>query len=117
MDDSIGRSVTRQPGLEAAMSALRPGDTRRHVGLPHIYGEAPAAVDAAKSYFLRQAQVVSDLLDDGRPWLMGEAFTGADILLTSCFGMALPYGLQLTETLTAYRARHRASGLRRGDAG
>ncbi|WP_137128075.1 glutathione S-transferase family protein [Roseomonas sp. HF4] len=78
---------------------------RRHVGLAHVYGDAPAAVEAAKVYFLKQVQAVSDTLADGRPWLMGETFSGADILLTSCFAMALPHGLPLTDTLAAYRDR------------
>lgn len=78
---------------------------RRHVGLPQIYGEAPAAVQAAKAYSQRQVRTVADMLADGRTWLLGEGFTGADLLLASCLGMAQPYGLPLDGTLTAFRER------------
>ena len=78
---------------------------RRHVGLAQIYGEAPAAVASAKVYFQRQIQKVSDALSDGRPWLLGDTFTGADILLTSCFVMAKPHDIQLADILIAYRDR------------
>lgn len=81
---------------------------RRHVGLPHIYGEAPEAVRAARAYFERQAGTVATLLGDGRPWLLGEAFTGADILLTTCLDWAAISEVALPDPLLAYQARARA---------
>ena len=78
---------------------------RRHAGLPEICGEAPAAVEAAKAYFLQQAGTVADVLADGRPWLMGDEFGGTDILLASCVAMALPYAVPVPDALLAHRAR------------
>jgi glutathione S-transferase len=78
---------------------------RRHLGLPGIYGEAPIAVEAALAYFQRQAGSVAMALDDGREWLMGSRFTGADILLTTCLTWATRLELPLAESLTRYRDR------------
>ncbi|MBV1796519.1 glutathione S-transferase family protein [Siccirubricoccus sp. G192] len=78
---------------------------RRHVGLPQVYGEAPTAVEAATTYFQKQVQTVAAALDDGRRWLLGEAFSGADMLLTTCLDWALRYELPLTNGLLAFRDR------------
>lgn len=79
---------------------------RRHVGLPEVYGEAPAAAEAARANFLRQAETIEAHLGDGRPWLLGDAFSGADILLATCLAWAtLRYQLPLGERLTAYLGR------------
>jgi glutathione S-transferase len=80
---------------------------RRHLGLPAIYGEAPVAVDAAFAYFQRQIGSVAATLDDGRPWLMGERFTGADILLTTCLTWAARLEQPLADSLIRYT--HRAT--------
>lgn len=78
---------------------------RRHVGLVHEYGDAPAAVVAAKAYFQRQVTAVTEALKDQRAWLLGDRFTGADILLTTCLDWAVRYGLPLADRLVAYLAR------------
>ena len=78
---------------------------RRHLGLPEVYGEAPAAVEAAAAYFQRQVRSVDAALADGRPWLLGEAFGGADILLTTCLEWALHYGLPLADGLRGFLGR------------
>lgn len=78
---------------------------RRHVGLVHEYGDAPAAVVAATAYFQRQVGTVAEALDDGRTWLLGDRFTGADMLMTTCLDWAVRYGLPLADSLTAYLAR------------
>ena len=78
---------------------------RRHLGLPQVYGEAPAAVEAAPAYFGTQARTVAASLDDGRRWLLGEAFSGADILLATCLDWALRYELPLADSLLAFRDR------------
>ncbi len=75
---------------------------RRHLGLPEIYGAAPVAVDAAFAYFQRQVASVAAKLDDGRAWLMGERFTGADILLTTCLTWAARLEQPLAPSLVAY---------------
>jgi glutathione S-transferase len=78
---------------------------RRHLGLPAIYGEAPVAVDAAFAYFQRQIASVAETLDDGRPWLMGDHFTGADILLTTCLTWATRLEQPLADSLIRFRDR------------
>lgn len=78
---------------------------RRHVGLVHEYGDAPAAVVAATAYFQRQVGTVAEALEDGRTWLLGDRFTGADILMTTCLDWAVRYELRLADSLMAYLAR------------
>lgn len=64
---------------------------RKHVGLKHLYGEAPVAVEAAREYFARQLQVIIDQLRDaaageeksGETFLLGGTFMACDILLGS----------------------------------
>ncbi len=81
---------------------------RRHHDLTEIYGAAPAAVEVARDYFHRQAATVVSHLDDGRRYLMGERFTGADIALTSTLGIAERYEVALDDALLAYLERTRA---------
>jgi glutathione S-transferase len=78
---------------------------RRHLGLPGIYGEAPVAVDAALAYFQRQIGSVATALDDGRDWLMGARFTGADMLLTTCLTWATRLEQPLADSLVRFRDR------------
>jgi len=80
---------------------------RRHQGLPDVYGEAPNAVTSAAAYFQRQAQVIDDHLAEQGPNLLGETFSCADILLTSCLDMARFFGIPLTDKLETYR-RHQS---------
>ena len=80
---------------------------RRHHGLPGIYGEAPAAVDAAFAYFQRQIAAAAIALDDGRNWLLGDRFSGVDMLMTTC----LTWASRLDQPLPAamLRLRDRAT--------
>jgi glutathione S-transferase len=56
---------------------------RRHGDLSQLYGEAPAAIQAAREYFEKHAGVANAHFADGRPFVCGDQFTGADILLNS----------------------------------
>ena len=78
---------------------------RRHLGLPEIYGAAPIAVESALAYFQRQIGSVGVALNDGRVWLMGDHFTGADILLTTCLTWATRLEQPLADSLVRYRDR------------
>ena len=78
---------------------------RRHEGLPEIYGEAPAASTACRAYFDKQLAAAAVELEDGRPHLLGEGFSGADILMTTCLDWAIHYGLGLPQIFTTYRDR------------
>ena len=82
---------------------------RRHQDLPSIYGEAPAAVQAATEYFARQAGVLDDELVDGRAFLVGDRLTSADIVTVTCCVWAARIGLNLPACLKTYAARHEAS--------
>ena len=78
---------------------------RRHGDLKHIYGEAPAAMTCAAEYFATLLRHAEQALGDGRPHLMGERFTGADILLTTCLTWAVSYKLAVGSTCLDYIKR------------
>jgi glutathione S-transferase len=78
---------------------------RRHGDLRHIYGDAPRANEAAAAYFRRQMRTVERALDDGPRYIMGERFTAADILLSSCITWAVRYGVPVSEQVAAYNQR------------
>ena len=78
---------------------------RRHQDLPETYGEAPEAIQSAQEYFDRMlGAAIPDILAGG-PYLLGDNFSGADILLGSCFQMADHFDLSLPEELAPYRER------------
>ncbi|MBI2961647.1 MAG: glutathione S-transferase family protein [Betaproteobacteria bacterium] len=78
---------------------------RRHEDLKHLYGEAPNAAKAAREIFGKQALVVEKTLAAAGPYILGERFTGADILLTTCLASALRRQIEIPETLQEYLAR------------
>lgn len=78
---------------------------RRHEALAHIYGDAPTANAAARGYFDRMITAAARELEDGRPWLLGKEFSGADIVMTTCLDWALSYDVPLPEPWLAYRER------------
>lgn len=76
---------------------------RRHLGLKHIYGEAPRAVEEAKKYFSEQLGAIADRV--GRPgqFLLAEGFSAADILMITCLDWALSEKIELPGPAAAYR--------------
>ena len=62
---------------------------RKHSDLKDIYGEAPNALRAAREGFLKQVDVADQTLSSHGPLVLGKAFTGVDILLTSCLTSAV----------------------------
>jgi glutathione S-transferase len=78
---------------------------RRHGDLASLYGEAPNAVRAAEEYFAKQVAVAGRALEAGGPFLLGERFSAADILLASCLLWAVHYSLPLSDALHAHRER------------
>lgn len=78
---------------------------RRHRDLANLYGEAPAAIEAAIAGFQKQVAVAEGALIE-RDYLIGEQFTGVDILLTSCLDWAVAYEVGISERLNAYRKYH-----------
>ncbi|MEH2562401.1 glutathione S-transferase family protein [Bradyrhizobium sp. AZCC 2289] len=81
---------------------------RRHGtnrGLAHIYGAAPGVVEKAGEYFRQQLHHVEVSLEDGRRYLMGDRFTSADILLTTCLVWANEYGVGICDNAMPYLER------------
>jgi glutathione S-transferase len=78
---------------------------RRHDGLKHLYGEAPTAVSAAKVYFQEQLGAMEAQFEAMQTYLFDTRLSIADILLTSCLDWALEYGINLPDSVLAYRAR------------
>jgi glutathione S-transferase len=78
---------------------------RRHEGLKHIYGEAPAAVEAAKQYFLHNLEAMAARVESGGPYLIGSRLSAADILLMTCLDWAVSSEIALPDTFSRYRQR------------
>lgn len=78
---------------------------RKHRDLAALYGEAPAAVEAARQGFEKQIRWAEKRLGEA-PYAVGESFSGADILLVSCLDWARAYGFDLAPALETYRERH-----------
>ncbi|HSQ04620.1 MAG TPA: glutathione S-transferase family protein [Burkholderiales bacterium] len=78
---------------------------RRHEDLRAIYGEAPNAVQAARECFARQARAAAERLSAGGPFVLGNRFTGADILLTTCLAGALRRKIEIPRVLHDYVER------------
>ena len=79
---------------------------RKHGDLSSVYGEAPGAMTTARKGFEEQIKIVESQLDR-TTYLIGERFTGVDILLTTCLEWALSYGFDLSPTPREYLARVR----------
>lgn len=78
---------------------------RRHGALKHLYGEAPAALESAAGYFAAQLRHAEQALQDGRRFLVGERFSTADMLLTTCLTWAADYRVLVTPACLAYAER------------
>ncbi|MFV2090834.1 MAG: glutathione S-transferase family protein [Pseudomonadales bacterium] len=80
---------------------------RKHRDLKNLYGDAPAAIDTAITGFNKQVQVAADLLST-QPYLLGDTFSAADLVLMTCLDWAHAYGIELAGSLLSlqeYRAR------------
>ena len=80
---------------------------RKHRDLAALYGEAPAAVETAIEGFTKQIAFADKRLSD-QDHLVGQGFTGADIMLTSCLIWAVAYDIDLPPRLGAYCDRQTA---------
>ncbi len=78
---------------------------RKHRDLAHLYGEAPTVIQAASEGFAKQSAVAELEFADGREFLLGDRFTGVDILLGSCLDWAVAYREPIGPRLAAYRER------------
>ena len=77
---------------------------RRHEALASIYGEAPHAVAAAKSYFKRHVSVAEQHLKN-RKFLIQNNLSVADIFLTTCLAWADRCQIELSNVLQEYLFR------------
>src|SRR6202162_3936524 len=77
---------------------------RRHEGLTHIYGDAPKAIDAGKTYFSHNLEAMAPRIARA-PYLFGERLSIADILLGTCLEWAAISNVVLPPELTEYRRR------------
>lgn len=77
---------------------------RRHLDMPGTYGDAPAAVSAARTYCERALDTAAMRLGSS-PFVMGESFSGADILLTTCLNSAVHRDMSVPRLLLDYRNR------------
>jgi glutathione S-transferase len=78
---------------------------RRHRDLKHIYGDAPVAVESASEYFGTQLRHTVQALGDGRRYLVGDRFSSADMLLTTCLVWAVNYGVPVPPLCRDYADR------------
>ena len=78
---------------------------RRHDGLKQIYGEAPAAVESAKSYFLHNIEAMASQIGNENIYLFGDRLSVADILLMTCLDWASSCGISLPEIVAHYQRR------------
>jgi glutathione S-transferase len=90
------------------MSELDAGSlyvVRRHDGLKQLYGEAPAAVESAKSYFLHNLRAMTRKIEYHLPYWFGERLSVADILLMTCLDWAASERILLPEAAARYHQR------------
>ncbi len=77
---------------------------RKHRDLAHLYGEGPGAIKTAIAGFQKQVAVAAQHLND-RAFLVGDHFSGADLMLTSALEWAKAYDIPLDPGLTEYHER------------
>ena len=77
---------------------------RKHRDLESLYGAAPAAVEAAIDGFNKQIRVADRFLESNE-YLVGDSFSGADLLMTTILTWAEAYGFELSSNLADYSGR------------
>lgn len=77
---------------------------RKHRDLADLYGEAPNAITHAIDGFNKQIKVAEHRLEVS-PYLLGDEFTAADLMLMSVLEWAEAYGIELNPVFAPYRAR------------
>jgi glutathione S-transferase len=80
---------------------------RRHEGLPDVYGAAPDACLAARQYFSRMIDAAATKIEDGRPYLLGEVFSGVDILMMTTIDWASAYSCVCPSVFQDYQSHIR----------
>jgi glutathione S-transferase len=78
---------------------------RRHLDLKQIYGDAPIAVESARKYFAHNIEAMADRIGERSPYLFGERFSTADILLMTCLDWARYCEIALPKPVAEYQHR------------
>jgi len=78
---------------------------RRHEGLPQIYGESPVACEVARNYFTKMINAAAVRLGEHPRYLLGDDFTGADIMMMTTLPWARRMDLPLPPIFEAYHDR------------
>jgi glutathione S-transferase len=78
---------------------------RKHEDLHAVYGEAPNALQAARDGFARQARAAVQRMAAYGPYVLGDQFSGADILFTTCLSGAVRRHIELPDVLRDYLKR------------
>jgi glutathione S-transferase len=78
---------------------------RRHSDMRQTCGEAPVAIESAAAYFRKQMGTVERALEANPNYILGERFTAADIMLSTCVTWAMRYGIPVADSVVAYNAR------------
>lgn len=78
---------------------------RRHGDLAHLYGEAPNAIQAAKDGFTKQIAVADAALAE-TDYLVGDAFTAADMMMAGVIGWAKLVDISVSPRLDDYMQLH-----------
>ncbi len=78
---------------------------RRHADLKHLYGDAPAAVSAAREYFDDQFNAVVPRIERAGEFLVGDGLSVADIVLVTTLDWAISAGLSIPAVARSYRDR------------
>jgi len=80
---------------------------RKHEDLTHIYGEAPEAVTTARNCFETHIPVAERQLTQSE-FLLGDQFSGIDIVLTTCLDWAKSCNFELSQVFEDYLKRMHA---------
>lgn len=78
---------------------------RRHEGLPDIYGEAPVASQVAREYFSKMIEAAAVRFGRDRPYLLGDEFTGADLIMMTVLPWARRLDIALPAVFEVYHDR------------
>jgi glutathione S-transferase len=105
--DSAGRAALNEwcYFIVTELDAASLNVVRRHDGLRHIYGDSPAAVEAAKEYFRHNLETMTSRLSTRNEYLLDDRLSIADILLMTCLDWAAASEIALPDTFLQYRQR------------
>ena len=78
---------------------------RRHEQLTEIYGASPVAAKSGREYFRYQLDRMEEAVKAAGPYLMGDLFSIADVLLMSNLDAACNYDIELSPFFVDWHSR------------